>query len=414
MLPIKQSIRISFTALLANKVRSFLTMLGIIIGVGAVVLIMSIGSGAQSLILDQVKSLGSNLVGILPGQSESNGPPASAMGIQITTLVRDDLEAIRKRVPDIVGATGYSQGLATASWLSNSYEANINGCSIDYLKVEGGEVASGRFFSNDEDQGLAKVAVLGAGVKKELFGDSDALGRQVRIKKQSFEVIGVMKERGKVLFVDYDNQIYIPLKTAQKLINGVNHLSYIRVKAANEQAIDRVIADIKLVLRDQHDIKDNSGQDDDFSVRSMAQALDMLTTITDALKFFLIAMAAISLIVGGIGIMNIMLISVNERTREIGLRKAVGATNGNIIWQFLFEAVILTLIGGAIGIICGAVVAFIVYLVITNLGYHYSFIITPSSIVAALIVSVLIGLVFGIYPARRASRLEPVEALSYE
>jgi putative ABC transport system permease protein len=389
-------------------------MLGIIIGVGAVVLIMSIGSGAQSLILDQVKSLGSNLIGILPGQSEADGPPASAMGIQITTLVREDMEAIRKRVPDIVGATGYSQGLATASWLSNSYEANINGCSIDYLKVEGGEVASGRFFSNDEDQGLAKVAVLGAGVKKELFGNSDALGRQVRIKKQSFEVIGVMKERGKVLFVDYDNQIYIPLKTAQKLVNGVNHLSYIRVKAADGKAMDQIIADIRSVLRDQHDIKDSSGQDDDFSVRSMDQALDMLTVITDALKFFLIAMAAISLVVGGIGIMNIMLISVNERTREIGLRKAVGATNGNIIWQFLFEAVTLTLIGGAVGIILGAAVAFIVYLVINNLGYNYIFIITPSSIVAALVVSILIGLVFGIYPARRASQLEPVEALSYE
>ncbi len=414
MLPLKQSIRISWTALLANKVRSFLTMLGIIIGVGAVVLIMSLGSGAQSLILDQVKSLGSNLIGIMPGQSEANGPPASAMGIQITTLVRDDLEAIRKRVPDIVGATGYSQGLATASWLSNSYEANINGCSIDYLKVEGGEVAAGRFFSNDEDQGLAKVAVLGAGIKKELFGDSDPLGRQIRVKKQSFEVIGVMKERGKVLFVDYDNQIYIPLKAAQKLINGVNHLSYIRVKAADEKAIDQVITDVKAVLRDQHDIKDSSGQEDDFSVRSMAQALDMLTVITNALKFFLIAMAAISLVVGGIGIMNIMLISVNERTREIGLRKAVGATNGNIIWQFLFESVMLTLLGGLVGIILGSATAFIVALVINNLGYNYSFIITPSSIVAALIVSVLIGLIFGIYPARRASRLEPVEALSYE
>ncbi len=412
--PLNQSIKISTAALLTNKARSFLTMLGIIIGVGAVVMIMSLGAGAQSLIIDQIKGLGGNLIGILPGKSESNSAPASAMGIQTTTLVEEDLAAIRRQVSNISGAVGYSRGLTTASWGQNNYETNIDGCSIDYLKVEGGDVAVGRFFTAEEDRDMAKVAVLGATVKQELFGDSDAVGRVIKIKKQSFEVIGVMAPRGKVAFVDYDDQIHVPLKTAQKLINGVNYLSFIRMKAVSEEDVDQVMSDAAMVLRDRHDIKDASGQDDDFSIRSMAQALDMIITITNALKYFLIAMAAISLIVGGIGIMNIMLISVNERTKEIGLRKAVGANNRHIIWQFLIESMTLTLIGGAAGTMLGTIGSWIISLVVNNLGYNYQFIVSVSSVLLALSVSTLIGLIFGLYPARQASRLEPVEALSYE
>ena len=412
--PFRQALRISTAALLTNKARSFLTMLGIIIGVGAVVMIMSLGAGAQSLIISQIKGLGGNLIGILPGKSETDGPPATVMGVAITTLKDDDLEAIRRQVPNIIGAVGYSRSLATASWGQNSYDTNINGCSIDYLKVEGGEVAVGRFFTNEEDRDMAKVAVLGTTVKQELFGDSDAVGRIIKIKKQPFEVIGVMAPRGTVAFVNYDDQIHVPLKTAQKVIGGVNHLSFIRVKADSEKSVDEVISETTLVLRDRHDIKDPSGQEDDFSVRSMEAALDMIITITNALKYFLIAMAAISLLVGGIGIMNIMLISVNERTREIGLRKAVGANTRDIIWQFLIEAMSLTLIGGAVGTILGAIGSWLISLVVRDLGYDYEFIISVSSVLLALSVSTLVGLIFGLYPARQASRLEPVEALSYE
>jgi putative ABC transport system permease protein len=412
--PLNQSIKISTAALLTNKARSFLTMLGIIIGVGAVVMIMSLGAGAQSLIIGQIKGLGGNLIGVLPGKSETDGPPASVMGVAITTLVEDDLEAIRRQVPNIIGAVGYSRNLATASWGQNNYETNLNGCSVDYLKVEGGEVGVGRFFTAEEDRDMAKVAVLGATVKQELFGDSDAVGRIIKIKKQPFEVIGVMAPRGTVAFVNYDDQINIPLKTAQKVINGVNHLSFIRIKADSEKSVDEVMAETTLLLRDRHDIKNPSGQDDDFSVRSMAQALDMIITITNALKYFLIAMAAISLVVGGIGIMNIMLISVSERTKEIGLRKAIGANNRHIIWQFLIESMTLTLIGGAAGTVLGTIGSWLISLVVNDLGYDYQFIISISSVLLALSVSTLIGLIFGLYPARQASRLEPVEALSYE
>ncbi len=384
-------------------------MLGIIIGVGAVVLIISLGSGAQSLILDQIKSTGSNLVGILPGKSESNGPPATAMGVVITTLVDEDMTAIEK-LPHVAAAAGYSRSLATASWRDVSYEANIDGTSAGYLDTEGGEVLQGRFFTEDEDKNMARVAVLGSTVKQELFGDSDAVGRQIKIKKQIFEVIGVMAQRGKVLFVDYDDQIHVPLHTTQKLISGVDYLSFIRLKVDNESNVPEVMSSVAALLRDRHEITDLTGTNDDFSVRSMAQALDMITTITNALRYFLIAMAAISLIVGGIGIMNIMLISVNERTREIGLRKAVGANNNNIISQFILEAISLTLIGGTIGVVFGIFLSWLIYLVV----YNYQLVITFSSILLALSVSTLIGLIFGIYPARKASRLEPVEALSYE
>jgi putative ABC transport system permease protein len=258
------------------------------------------------------------------------------------------------------------------------------------------------------------LAVLGSVVKQELFGDSDAVGKQIKIDQQIFSVIGVMAPRGKVAFQDYDDQIFVPVKTAQKLINGVNYLSYIRLKVNSDKNVDQVVSDSSALLRLRHNISDPSGDSDDFSARSLAQALDMLSTITDALRYFLTAMAAISLLVGGIGIMNIMLVSVNERTREIGLRKAVGATNGHIIFQFIMEAVVITLIGGLIGICLGVSLSYIVSIVIQKLGYSYSFIVTWSSIVSAVTVSIIIGLIFGVYPARRAARLDPVESLSYE
>jgi len=413
---IKQSVSTSLKALLANKVRSFLTMLGIIIGVGAVIVIMAVGSGAQSLILGQVKTLGTNLVAVFPGSSEEEGPPASVMGIVITTLTYDDAMALREKrnVPNILEVVAYTKGVGTVSWGSNSYDTNLSGCTAGFPLVEDGKIKAGRFFTKEEEKNLARVAVLGHTVKQELFGDSEAIGRKIKIKKHSFEVIGVMKERGSVMFQDYDDQVFIPIKTMQKLINGVNHLGLIRAKIDHEENIGRAIEDIKLTLRDRHDIADPSGKSDDFMVRSAAEALNMIGAITDALRYFLAAMAALSLIVGGIGIMNIMLISVNERTREIGLRKAIGASNFDIMVQFLLEAVIITMLGGIIGIIGGVLLSFFIAVGAQFLGYNWEFIISFWSIILAVAVSTIVGLVFGLYPARKASKLEPVEALRYE
>lgn len=411
----KQSIQTSIAALLANKARSFLTMLGIIIGVGAVIIIMSVGAGAQSLILTQVKSLGTNLLGILPGKSEE-GAPASAMGIVITTLTYDDIVSLSesKNVPNLIGVVGYTKGVGTASWGSNTYDTNLSGCNAKYIEVEGGEVLEGRFFTEEEERNLSRVAVLGSTVKKELFGESSAVGQRIKIKKHTFEVIGVMDERGTVAFQDYDDQIFLPLKTMQKIIAGVNHLGLIRIKVDNSENIDQAINDIKITLRENHNIVDSSGDSDDFTIRSAAQALDMITIITDALRYFLAAMAALSLIVGGVGIMNIMLVSVTERTREIGLRKAIGANNFNILSQFLAEAIVITLVGGIFGIIGGVLISFFISIVANILGYDWEFIVSFFSIIMAIGVSMSVGLIFGIYPARKASQLEPVEALRYE
>jgi putative ABC transport system permease protein len=411
-----QPIKTAFNGLLANKVRSFLTMLGIIIGVGAVIIIMSVGGGAQSLILSQVESLGSNLVGVMPGKSEKDGPPTAVMGITITTLKYEDLKALKdkRNVPNLLDAVGYYKNISTVSWKNANYDTNISGSTIGYLAVEGGEVGDGRFFSFEEETNLSKVAVLGSTVKNELFGDSEAVGQRIKINRHIFEVIGVMKERGTVAFQDYDDQVFIPIKTMHKLIAGVNHLSLIRIKIDNEDNINGAIEDIKTTLRRTHGIDDSSGESDDFTIMNAVDAMEMITTITNALKYFLAAMAALSLLVGGIGIMNIMLVSVSERTREIGLRKAIGAKNSNIISQFLLEASVVTIIGGLIGIAGGAFISFLISLGVNAFGYDWDFVLSPFSIVLAVSVAAAVGIVFGIYPAKKAGALEPIEALRYE
>ncbi len=412
---IKQSIKTPIQSLLANKVRSFLTILGIIIGVSAVVIIIAVGAGAQSLILGQIEGLGTNMIGVLPGNS-GDGAPASAMGIVITTLTYDDMLAIKNKnnVPNVKDVAAYLLSFSSISWGSNTYDTNIRGTTASYLEVEKGEVEAGRFFTEAEERSTSKIVVLGSSVKDELFGESDPIGKKVKIKKHTFEVIGVMKEMGTVAFQNYDDQVMIPIFTMQKVLEGVNHVSMMRLTVDNEKNLDIAVEDIKATLREQHGIRDNSGDEDDFTVRALAQALDILTTITNSLKFFLAAVAGISLVVGGIGIMNIMLISVNERTREIGLRKAVGASNNRILLQFLFESITLTLIGGIIGIIFGFLISFLVYIVAVYLGYDWAFHVSLFSIILAVSVSAIIGIIFGIFPARRASLLEPIEALRHE
>jgi putative ABC transport system permease protein len=415
-LDFRRAVMNSLRSLRKNKSRSFLTMLGIIIGVAAVIMIMSLGAGAQSLILDQVEVLGSDLISITPGKSNKDEPPSSVMGIIITTLTYEDYEAIndQSRLPDLAAVAASVNGNVSLSWRDNSYDAAMEGTTASYFDVYGGEIEFGRFFNKEEEKNLAKVVVLGPTVKEELFGDSDALGQKIKINKQVFEVIGINKKRGKVMFSDFDGQIFVPVRSAQRLILGINHLNFVAAKAAPETEMAAVVEEISALLRDRHDISDSSGESDDFTVREAAEAIDMLRTITDAMKYFLAVMAALSLLVGGIGIMNIMFISVNERVREIGLRKAVGAKNSNIIWQFLIEAAVLTLVGGIIGIAVGALISFLASLVINFLGYSWAFRISFGSIILAVFTSGAIGIIFGYYPARRASRLSPVEALSYE
>lgn len=396
-----------------NKVRSFLTMLGIIIGVMAVVVIMSVGAGAQSLILNQVKSLGTNLVGILPGKSESDGPPASVFGIVITTLKDDDREAIKSSGnTHIVAASSYVRGFDIVSGGGNEADANFMGVSAEYPDVENVSIDNGRFFTEEEENSSATVAVLGSEVKENLFPDTDPIGLKVKIKKTNFEIIGVAEKRGTSGFQNQDNQIFVPLKTAQKLLLGINYVNFMRVKIDSAEAVSDSIDDIEAILRDRHEI--DSPDNDDFSVRSSNEGLEAISSITNALRFFLAAIAAISLVVGGIGIMNIMLAAVEERTREIGLRKAVGATNGQITSQFLIETVLITFMGGLIGVFLGSTISILVAKVAQGRGYDWDLVITPASIILGCAVSITIGLIFGIGPARRASKLNPIEALHHE
>lgn len=407
-------IEISLAALRAKRSRTFLTMLGIIIGIASVIIIMSAGAGAQSLITNQIKSMGSNLISIFPGKSEEKGPPPSVLGLVTTTLKDEDITALlnKNNVPHALAVTGYNRGVGTISWHDQQIDGTFVGVNSYFPIMEDSQVAEGRFFSEEENDSLERLAVLGYQVKQDLFGDEDAIGQVIKIRKTAFTVIGVNPKEGVKGFQNVDNLVYIPAKTAQKLLLGINYYSMVRIKVDNNTNIDLTVNDAMLTLREDHNISDPVN--DDFTIRSQKDALNVLLAITDALKFFLAAIAAISLIVGGVGIMNIMLVAVSERTREIGLRKAVGAKNGNILFQFLIESVIITLFGGAIGIIIGAAFSALVAYVARALGYNWDLVISPFAIILATSISIIVGLIFGLYPAQRAAKLNPIEALHYE
>ena len=409
---IKDTVKLSLNVLKANKTRSFLTGLGIIIGIAAVIVIISAGAGAQSLIVNQLNSVGTNLIGVLPGASDDTSAPASALGIVITSLKYEDAEAIAREVPHLSAVSSYNTGQATFSAYGNSTDATYYGVMSSYLEVEDATVASGRFFSAEEDGSASRVVVLGPELADELFNGQDAVGQKIKIGKEFFEVIGIMKKRGVSGFQNKDNIAYLPAQTAQKILLGIRYVSYIRAKVDSPDNIEEAAADVRLTLRDRHNI-DETGIDD-FSVRNTKDAIKTLTTVTNALKFFLAAIAGISLLVGGIGIMNIMLASVHQRIQEIGLRKALGAKNADIMTQFLAESVAVTLLGGIIGMVIGSLISYLIAVVARYLGYDWDLVIAPSSIILGLAVTLFVGIVFGIYPAQRAAKLNAIEALRYE
>lgn len=408
------TLRLAFTGLKSKKTRTFLTMLGIIIGISSVIMIISVGAGAQSLILNQIKSLGSNQISIFPGASEEAGPPPSVFGTANTSLKVDDLEAInnKQNVPNLIAVTYYVRGTATMTWEGNEYNATYVATTASYPEVHDISVAEGRFLDQDEEKNLARSVVLGATVKNELFGAEDAIGQMIKIKKHQFRVVGVMAKKGTTGFENQDNYVFIPISTGQKIMLGIDYISLARVKVNSQENVDQAVKDIKAVLRDRHNL--DPEELDDFSVRAQAQAIEIFSQITNSLTYFLAAIAAISLLVGGIGIMNIMLINVTERTREIGLRKALGAKRKNILSQFLIESIAVTLFGGIIGIIFGILMSLLVALIARWIGYNWDFVISVSAVFLSCSISVLVGLFFGLYPAFKASELNPIEALQYE
>jgi len=410
--------------LLARKGRTFLTMLGIIIGVAGVIIIISLGAGAQSLVLGQVNKLGSNLVSVQPGKSDPKGPPAQVYGVIVTTLVNEDVEALKSpsQVPHALGVNALVRGAGSITWQNKTVDTTFIGTNSDYKKVVNFTMNQGQFMSDSEIDGGSNVIVLGSIVSDSLFAGTgvNPIGQIVKVKSASlsniggvpFRIVGVVNPRGSAFFQNQDDQVFIPLAIAQGQLLGIRHLQAINMKIDSSDNIEKSIASITSVLKQRHRII--SDDDIDFTVRNQASAVDLLKTITSALSLFLTSMAAIALLVGGIGILNIMLVTVAERTREIGLRKAVGATNGMIMRQFILEAGILTSIGGVFGIIVGAIVSFAMAQLMQQLGYDWDFVISITSVLLAVGVSILTGVIFGLYPSYKAGKLNPIDALRYE
>ena len=408
----------STRSLTHGKMRSILTMLGIVIGIASVIILMSIGQSAQDLILGKVQSIGSDLIIVMPG-APSNGKfssPASSQGIVITSLKQKDVDSL-EREPSIVFAVPEVRGQAEAVYGNNNVTVGFTGSTSDFFQVSNlSKVSNGQIFSKSDVESENHVVVIGPDLAKTLFGPNvNPIDKIIHLKGVSVRVIGVLEKGGTGAFgVDIGNLIVMPITLAQKQFLGTTHFNVIIVQANSTYDVNFVKSRITFTLRQNHSITDPNK--DDFNIQTQADILAILGSITSILTFFLAAIASISLVVGGIGIMNIMLVSVTERTREIGLRKAVGATDNDILQQFLIESVLLTFAGGVIGITIGAGIVGLIYFVLTNffpsVGWVFAF--PLSAVILGLTVSGVSGIAFGIYPARKAGKKNPIDALRYE
>ena len=409
---IRQNFLTALRGLMANKLRSALTILGIVIGVAAVVALMAIGNGATSSITNSIQSSGTNLLNVMAGRWQR--PSAGGGGAPQAVVTFTDFEALRKNLTDVSGIAAAYQGNGTVTSGITSDSLSIIGMTEEYLSVRSYTIASGRNITAADRRKKAQVAILGATTAETFFGTEDPLGKTVKIEGKSFTVVGLLESKGSSGFDNSDDLVLIPLETGYSLLFGNNAMrngqmvvSGIYVSAASADVVDSVSSQITFIMRHTHKLALDA--DDDFMVSNQAAMLETLSTVTSTLTAFLGAVAALSLLVGGIGIMNITLVSVSERTREIGLRKAVGARKDHILFQFLIETMTLSVSGGVIGILLGLVIAGIVTL--TGLITAQ---VTISSILLSFLFSLAVGLFFGIYPAYRAANLHPMEALRSE
>jgi len=405
------SVRIAVRALKVNRTRSALTMLGIIIGVAAVIAMVGVGSGATERIQEQIQSIGSNLIIVLPGSISTNGVRLGSGGV--ATLTEDDAKALAAECPSVALAAPTVRGGVQVVYGNNNWATTVQGVTPDYMTLRDYTMSSGQFFTTQDVEAAAKTAVLGETVAQNLFGDGNPAGQAVIIKNVPFTVAGVLTPKGQSpTGQDQDDVILLPISTATQKVLGANKanaraVGSVMVQAISPQAMDEAIQEMEDLLRERHRIL--PGLEDDFTIRNLTEVFAAQETSAQVMAILLGAIASVSLVVGGIGIMNIMLVSVTERTREIGLRLAVGAKRKNILSQFLVEAVTLSLVGGIIGIGVGVAAS----MLISRLA-QWSTDISVLSVLASFLFSALVGVFFGYYPARKAAFLNPIEALRYE
>ncbi len=409
------SIFLAFRSLRNNLARTFLSLLGIVIGVIAVTLVFSLGAGLKGFVLGQVESFGSDLIQIevkVPKTKHASAENAGGIvsGIQITTMKLDELEELSK-IPDLGDWYGGLMGQETISYRGENETIMIFGTTAGVIDVdEQMKVAKGVMYSEADDRSLKQVITLGSKIKKELFADEDAIGKKVKLGDSTFRVVAVLEERGSTGFSDFDNLVYIPARTLQKKMMGIDHVQFGLFKIEDANKVELIETRMNQKMRDLHDIDDP--EDDDFGVMSIAEATDMIDSVFKIINILLLALTSISLVVGGVGIMNVMYVAVTERTSEIGLRKALGAKNRDIMWQFLFEAVFITLLGGVIGVILGVILSKVAEYVIAQYNFFLTFPLTIGAVAVSLGFSMLTGVIFGIKPAWNASKLSPMEALN--
>ncbi|MCP4153953.1 MAG: FtsX-like permease family protein [bacterium] len=402
----KNLVKVSFKSIMKNRMRSLLTMLGIIIGVGAVIALVSVGQGASGEIQGEISSLGTNLLIVMPGTARTGGISRGASSLN--TLSMDDVKRLEEEaryleyVSPIIGA----QGQVVAR--GKNWSTGVNGVSTTYLDIRNWKLEQGAFFTEKDVRSRRKVAVLGKTVVDELFGDENPVGSGIRIRNVPFTVIGVLEEKGQnMMGKDQDDVIIMPYSTALYRLSDGKTVSIIMASAVSTENMEDAQEEMTRLLRAEHRLK--PVEDNDFHIRTQTEMVSTASTVTGVLTMLLGVIASISLLVGGIGIMNIMLVSVTERTREIGIRMAIGARGGDVLTQFLIESVILSLLGGIIGIITGVALGKTICSII-GMGY----VIDPYIVLLSFIFSGAVGVFFGLYPARKASRLDPIEALHYE
>jgi putative ABC transport system permease protein len=407
-MPIRETLRVAFAALGANKLRSFLTMLGVVIGVAAVIAMIALGRGAQQSVRDRIASLGTTLLSIQPGQGRGGG--SGVAGADRAPLTLDDAEALAERGTLFRAIQPEMQRTLQVQHGNKNANTQVSGVTANYTTVRNYEISAGRMFTEIEDAGRERVAVLGAQVIEDLEIPSaeSIVDSDIRIGSLQFKVVGVLASKGAGGgFGNPDDQILVPIQTARFRLMGTENLRAINVLAPSEDQIEATMAEAQKILRREHRLR--PGQPDNFQIRNQADFLSTLGETTQIFTVLLASIALISLVVGGIGIMNIMLVSVTERTREIGIRKALGATRRVILLQFLIEAVVLCLFGGAIGIALGAGVA-----ILMRESFGWNTAIAPSSILVSFVFAAAVGILFGVWPARRAASLDPITSLRYE